>query len=120
MTESAGSSVGGSDPDLPGVPDAAFAESGARNARNLEESRRSDQLLETAAQRDAVARFTIARIVVWTWAIVVGAIVLILAGAAVHDGNYPGFYAQALDVLKIAVIPVVTYVLGYYSARSSR
>jgi len=69
---------------------------------------------------DAAARYTIAKIVVCTYAAVVVAYFVVLLTDALRNGRNDVFYANASEFIKIAVIPIVTYVLGYYSARSSR
>jgi|ERR1039458_845485 hypothetical protein len=69
---------------------------------------------------EAVARFTIATIVVLTYALAVGAFFVVLLTDALRNNRYDAFYTNAFEFMKIAVIPIVTYVLGYYSARSSR
>jgi len=80
----------------------------------------AQQKIRDADRQDATARYTIAKIVVCTYAAVVVAYFVVLLTDALRNGRYDVFYTNASEFMKIAVIPIVTYVLGYYSARSSR
>ena len=91
-----------------------------RLATNEAATNQTQQKIRDADRQDAAARYTIAKIVVCTYAAVVVAYFVVLLTDALRNGRYDVFYTNASEFMKIAVIPIVTYVLGYYSARSSR
>ena len=91
-----------------------------RLATNEAATNRAQQKISEADRHDAAARYTIAIIVVCTYAGVIAAVFVVLLTDALHNNRYDAFYTNAFEFMKTAVIPVVTYVLGYYSARSSR
>jgi hypothetical protein len=84
------------------------------------DSNQAQQKIKEADRQDAAARYTIAKIVVCTYAGVIAAVFLVLLSDALRNNRYDAFYTNAFEFMKTAVIPVVTYVPGYYSARSSR
>jgi hypothetical protein len=75
----------------------------------------------SAAEREAVefavSRRFITRIILWTW---VGSLVLYAAVSlwAIREPAAAATGAAVLDVIKTAVLPLTTLVLGYYMSRS--
>jgi hypothetical protein len=86
-------------------------------ATTEQETKRAER---TIGDADATARFAIAKIIVIAYVIIILLIFLVLACDALLNHRYDVFYTNAFELVKIAVIPIVTYVLGYYSARSTR
>ena len=89
-------------------------ELGAQIARKGEDVRRFREELaegEAEAIETAQSRRFITRIVLWTW----------LGSLAVYAGAASAGFAAAnalLEIIKIAVLPLVTLVLGYYLSKA--
>ncbi len=72
---------------------------------------------EREAVEAAASRRFITRIILWTW---VGALVLYAAVSlwALRDASAAPVAAAVFDVIKTAVLPLTTLVLGYYMSRA--
>jgi hypothetical protein len=86
-------------------------------ATTEQETKRAER---TIGDANATARFAIAKITVIAYVVIIFLIFGVLACDALLNHRYDVFYANAFELVKIAVIPIVTYVFGYYSARSTR
>ncbi len=75
---------------------------------------------QPAPSLDDTSRNWIARTIIWVFvgAIVGGDLILVLQGW--QSGTWLQAAAQAVDLIKSAVLPVVTLVLGYYFGRSGK
>jgi hypothetical protein len=79
--------------------------------------------LEQAAEDDEKRRKTedrsgLTRVVIWVWAIGVVAAIgyLVIEGLLGCKGlvDCKDIVGQILEVLKVAVVPIVTFIIGYY------
>ncbi len=83
-------------------------------------AQQSDAATLSIAERDASTRSRLSFIVIATYAAFVGVFVLVMAIGAVNGQAYDKFYDHMLEFSKIALLPVVTYALGFYSAQAAR
>lgn len=75
---------------------------------------------KTPQQQEADDRSTITRWVMWTFFAWLFAILASLICRAVFSDRWAEAVSIEIEVLKIAIIPIVTFVLGYYFSRSTR
>jgi uncharacterized membrane-anchored protein len=77
----------------------------------------AEQQIRTVQQRD---RSWIARQIIWMFVIAVIAVLVILALQGWLTGNWEKVATEATDLVKSAVLPIVTLVLGYYFGQSDK
>jgi len=63
-------------------------------------------------------RWKIARLVVWLYALTIGVIVFYLVVRYWFAGE--DVYPQLSDTMKVSIVPVLTFVLGYYYGTARR
>lgn len=68
--------------------------------------------------RENLDRWKIARLVVWLYVLTIGVIVLYLVLRYWFSGE--DVYPQLSDTMKVSVVPVLTFVLGYYYGTARR
>lgn len=76
-----------------------------------------DTLKPTQADQD---RSWIARTIIWIFVGAVAGVLSLLLLRGIYTGDWETVTTQAADILKSAVLPVVTLVLGYYFGQSSK
>ena len=76
--------------------------------------------LADAKAREASDRSLIGKVVVGGFGLSVFAVLGIDVLAGYQTGNWAGTMANAQDLIKSVVLPVVTLVLGYYFGRSGK
>ncbi len=62
----------------------------------------------------------IARFMMWTFGLSIGATILAMTVAPLITQEWKVLVPSPLEVIKIAVVPMFTLVLGYYFAKSGR
>lgn len=82
----------------------------------LEQQRESQKTSELEADEAAKSRRFITRIVLWTWVSSLAAYSLLVIFESFVPTNKQAS-ASLLEVIKIAVLPLTTLVLGYYLSR---
>jgi NADH:ubiquinone oxidoreductase subunit 6 (subunit J) len=102
---------------------AAVADPTARFAAVEEQASKSADAVRSATNIDDFDRSFIARTIMYVYAgaIVVGFLFLtVLAGFAWFTAadDWKAIAADAVDIIKTAVLPIVTLVLGYYFGKS--
>jgi hypothetical protein len=80
-----------------------------------------DSVQSVAPNRDDFDRSVIARVIMCVYAGVVAAEFVFLATSVVADkSHWDEAKKDAVDLVKTAVLPIVTLVLGYYFGKSGR
>jgi len=75
----------------------------------------ADQQERTSQEKD---RSWIARAIIRVFVVAVAAVLVILAVQGIVAREWSNVTAQATDLIKSAVLPIVTLVLGYYFGQS--
>ena len=93
--------------------------------RQLEETQsqvsRDTQIVAAATQNQAERdRSWIARTIIWIFVGAVAGVLFLLLLRGLYTGDWETVTTQAADILKSAVLPVVTLVLGYYFGQTSK
>ncbi len=78
------------------------------------------QALASERAREADDRSWIARRVINGFAVSIACVLVPIAVGGAMTGQWSSVIAAAVDIIKSAVVPIVTLVLGYYFGRSSR
>lgn len=114
--------MSGSDPAT--APPAPSASLGERIARIESSAGQVQQVVQQSAMRtEDQQKSWIATMIIYIFVAVVffGQMILILRGILSHEANsWEAVTTQSIDLIKSAVLPVVTLVLGYYFGRSGR
>ena len=72
------------------------------------------------SRREADDRSWIAKVIIGVFVAVIFAGLGILVAGAAMTGKWDAAATQAVDLIKSAVLPIVTLVLGYYFGRSGK
>ena len=75
---------------------------------------RTSQAVVQEMAREAEDRSWIARMILWVFVASLAIMLVILLAAGWQTSNWDKITAQATDLIKTAVLPVVTLVLGFY------
>jgi hypothetical protein len=78
------------------------------------------QALASERAQEADDRSWIARRVINGFAVSIACVLVLIAVGGAMTGQWSSVIAAAVDIIKSAVVPIVTLVLGYYFGRSSR
>ena len=81
---------------------------------------RAGTLADQVNRQEADDRSWIAKRIIGIFTGVVGGVLAILALGGIKTGEWAAAGNQAVDLIKSAVLPVVTLVLGYYFGRSGK
>jgi hypothetical protein len=89
-------------------------------SRETAPDQQNQHVADSTAAMHAKARSTLAIMVI----VIYGAVLATILGVMVFDvgsgRRFDVFYDRVFELLKIGVIPIVTYVLGYYAAQHAR
>lgn len=116
MPSGSGGSPGSEDPLAQANRLRASLEQGAlpNTAREI------DKKVDAFLAREAEDRSWIAKRIIGIFTGVIAGVLAILALGAGKTGDWTAAGTQAVDLIKSAVLPVVTLVLGYYFGRSGK
>jgi hypothetical protein len=101
---------------LPGEPSSRDSPVGLAERLSALEAKdqRAEATLDQAALRAAEDRSWIARRIIWIFTSVIGVVLLLYSIAGFQTGQWSNAAAQAADLIKSVMLPVVTLVLGFY------
>ncbi len=107
-------------PDQPGLSASLFREVAAQAAQSRTAAAESDSLATSPPTLDETDRSLIGRMVItlYVWVVPVTLLVILANGAVEH--TWAATSAEAVDLIKVGVIPIVTLVLGYYFGKSAK
>ena len=83
-------------------------------------AQQAQTVADEVSRREADDRSWIARRIIWVFVGVIAAGLGILVVGAAMTGKWDAAGAQSVDLIKSAVIPVVTLVLGYHFGRPGK
>lgn len=70
-------------------------------------------------ERSAIRTHT-TKVVIWLYAIILGAVVIFIIASGFITKDIDHTEAQLTDLIKTALIPIVTFVIGHYFGSTSR
>ncbi|MCA1907778.1 MAG: hypothetical protein LDL39_05400 [Magnetospirillum sp.] len=59
-------------------------------------------------------RYSTTKLVMGAYLVVVGAVVILIMAEAWRGSDFDKLFGSAMELLKVAIIPVVTFVIGHY------
>ena len=95
--------------------EAAAALQGLREGEEVFDAAQQGALMNVAEGR---IRWRLAYLIAWAYVVMVGGLILMLALWSFVKGENQ--FPNMVEVVKIAVVPIVTLVIGYYFGSTSR
>src|SRR5665213_2116895 len=91
-----------------------------RDAEQLTASTSDEASNVIVMQERSAMRSHATKVVIWLYALIMCAMVVYIMSVGALTGDFKSAEAQLVDLIKTAVIPIVTFVVGHYFGSSSR